>query len=109
MYGNIRTEKGSACPISTFVCRIRAGFFIYKKMKGVTSMKKIKMINLMNLGNTWDVPTNGTFGLSCLFDGAILNIITVMFPFGGIDIEHIAYRRDPHNYRRYGTGTPILI
>lgn len=72
-------------------------------------MKKSVVTNLMNLRNTWNVLINGTFGLACLFDAAILHPFTTIMPLLGGNDRNTAYRRNLYHQRRYGTGTPLPI
>lgn len=73
-------------------------------------MKKIAMTNIMDLGNTWNVLIDGTFGLACLFDTAVLAPFTAAMSFIGGNNGNAADRRNPYCYQRgCGTGTPLPI
>ena len=69
-------------------------------------MKKIAMPNIMDLGNTWNVLIDGTFGLACLFDTEILHPFTTTTFLTGGNNGNTADRRNLYNQQGYGTGTP---
>lgn len=72
-------------------------------------MKKSVLTNIMDLRNTWNVLIDGTFGLVCLFDAAILHPFTATLPFIGGNNWNTANRRNLYNQRGYGTGTPSPV
>ena len=106
-YVILHQDEESACPISIFfLCGFRAGIFVFEKSERRTAMKKIAMPNIMDLGNTWNVLIDGTFGLACLFDTEILHPFTTTTFLTGGNNGNTADRRNLYNQQGYGTGTP---